>query len=135
MEYSTNVLYSGKVKWFNNNQGYGFITLNNTDDIFVHHSGIKIQTQQYKYLTNGEYVEFNLIKPENKYKYQAVNITGINGGKLMCETKNDEKLTKQVRHQKSHYSANINNNDAIEIATMTKTVTGMRNYANIASNK
>ena len=56
---------NGRVKWFNNKAGYGFITINdcNTNeerDIFVHHSEIRVEQSQYKYLVQGEYVEFDL---------------------------------------------------------------------------
>ena len=54
----------GCVKWFNNKAGYGFITVTDGSkagsDIFVHHSSIQIDTEQYKYLVQGEYVEFSL---------------------------------------------------------------------------
>lgn len=86
------VKYSGRVKWFRN--GYGFITDSTERDIFVHHSGINDNIKHYKYLVQGEYVEFNIVpaKPESKYEYQAVNVTGINLGKLMCETREERRL-------------------------------------------
>jgi cold shock CspA family protein len=96
----------GRVKWFNNKSGYGFITFmtNNNlkgSDIFVHHSSIASKQNLYKYLVQGEYVEFNVEKMENKdnkeHENQATGITGILGGELMCETrfKNKETLTKK----------------------------------------
>jgi CspA family cold shock protein len=85
----------GRVKWFNNKTGYGFITLNDSEteiDIFVHHSGIQVGNEQYKYLVQGEYVEFTLDKVENgNHVYQATHVSGIRGGKLMCETRNQNK--------------------------------------------
>ncbi len=45
----------GKVKWFNNQKGYGFITLESGDDVFVHHS--VIQGEGYKTLDEGQEVE------------------------------------------------------------------------------
>ena len=55
---------TGRVKWFNNKAGYGFITVTDGSrsgsDIFVHHSVIGVASQQYKYLVQGEYVEFDL---------------------------------------------------------------------------
>jgi cold shock CspA family protein len=87
---------SGRVKWFNNKAGYGFITLNDCEtneerDMFVHHSEIKVEQTQYKYLVQGEYVEFivGAINRENKLDVHATNVRGINGGKLMCETRNE----------------------------------------------
>ena len=89
----------GRVKWFNTKAGYGFITV--TDgaqagtDVFVHHSDINVVNQQYKYLVQGEYVEFNLTKVESeKYEWQASNVSGIKGGKLMCETRYELKVAK-----------------------------------------
>lgn len=49
----------GKVKWFNNEKGYGFIVKENYDDIFVHYSAII--DQGYKTLKEGELVEFDLV--------------------------------------------------------------------------
>ena len=85
---------SGRVKWFNNKAGYGFITVGETNeerDLFVHHSEIRVVQTQYKYLVQGEYVEFTIspISRENKIDTHATNVRGINGGKLMCETRNE----------------------------------------------
>ena len=82
----------GKVKWFNNKAGYGFITASEGEysgkDIFVHYSTINVSNLQYKYLVQGEYVEFELIKSQtDKHEYQATNVTGIRGGSIMCETR------------------------------------------------
>ena len=91
---------TGRVKWFNNKAGYGFITANDGDragsDIFVHHSGINVENQQqYKYLLQGEYVEFSLIKTEGeKHEVQASDVSGIKGGKLMCETRNENRAAR-----------------------------------------
>jgi cold shock CspA family protein len=77
----------GQVKWFNDKYGYGFITINDGPDkgkdIFVHHSGIKPANSNYKTLRKGEYVNFNIVKGLNGL--QAIDITGINGGPLMCD--------------------------------------------------
>ncbi len=48
----------GKVKWFNNQKGYGFITPENGKDVFVHHS--VIQGEGYKSLEEGQEVEFEI---------------------------------------------------------------------------
>lgn len=45
----------GTVKWFNSSKGYGFITLETGQDVFVHHS--EIQGNGYKSLNEGETVE------------------------------------------------------------------------------
>jgi CspA family cold shock protein len=50
----------GKVKWFNNEKGYGFIEVDNLDDIFVHYSAIS--KNGYKTLKEGAVVNFKLIE-------------------------------------------------------------------------
>jgi CspA family cold shock protein len=51
---------SGTVKWFNNAKGFGFITRDGGDDIFVHFRSIT--GDGYKSLDEGQLVEFNLIE-------------------------------------------------------------------------
>ena len=59
-------------------------------DVFVHHSTIKVAQEQYRYLVQGEYVEFVLSKiadASNKHEFQAADVSGVKGGKLICETR------------------------------------------------
>jgi len=63
----------GRVKWFNNEKGYGFIDYKKGEDIFVHYS--TINCEGYKTLTEGQYVEFTLL--ETSKGYQAVDVTPI----------------------------------------------------------
>ena len=96
-------VYTGRVKWFNNRAGYGFITVNNgTDDIeglFVHHTAINVGSEQYKYLVEGEYINFKKIASENcEHKFQAGEVRGVEGGQLMCETRNS---SRSVRAEKT----------------------------------
>jgi len=86
----------GRVKWFNNKSGFGFITGTEGSqlgvDIFVHHSDIQVSSDQYKYLVQGEYVEFQLAKSATEgHEFQAVSVLGVKGGKLMCETRNESR--------------------------------------------
>jgi CspA family cold shock protein len=61
----------GKVKWFNNQKGYGFITPENGKDVFVHHTAIK--ADGYRTLEEGQEVEFDIQQgPKGE---QAVNVT------------------------------------------------------------
>lgn len=84
--------FTGQVKWFNTKAGYGFITGCNgaydNKDIFVHFSSIKVTNSQYRYLVQGEYVEFDVVKPEgDKHEHHAVNVSGLYMGPIMCEAK------------------------------------------------
>ena len=64
----------GKIKWFNNDKGYGFIEYKNNEDIFVHYSSIVMDG--YKSLKQGDYVEFYII--ETSKGLQAQNVLLIN---------------------------------------------------------
>ena len=91
VEHSKNMKHVGQVKWFNNKSGYGFITVlddGEKKDIFAHHTSIFVKGDLYKYLVQGEYVEFYIEKMESKnHENQAVKITGIMSNELMCETR------------------------------------------------
>ena len=115
--------FTGRVKWFNNKAGYGFITVTDGSkagsDIFVHHSSIKIDTEQYKYLVQGEYVDFNLSEvTSSSHEYQAGDVSGIKGGKLMCETRNELRSTRSQHRDSSPTAA------ATTVATGATDATG-----------
>ena len=79
---------SGCVKWFNKKRGYGFISTEDGQEVFVHHEGIYVSVEQYRYLVQGEYVEFEYVPSANKgHHVQASAVTGPRGQKLMCETR------------------------------------------------
>jgi CspA family cold shock protein len=92
-------VYFGQVKWFNKNKNFGFITIiTNGDgefkgqDIFVHQRNIN--AVGYRTLSPGEYVQFNRTENDNEstkttHPFHATQVSGIYGGKLMCEIRND----------------------------------------------
>ncbi len=64
------VLAEGTVKWFSNEKGYGFISREGGDDVFVHHS--KIEMEGYRSLTEGQRVEFEV--EQGPKGLQATNV-------------------------------------------------------------
>ena len=63
-------MVQGTVKWFNNQKGYGFISPESGNDVFVHHS--EIQGDGYKTLNEGETVSFEIT--EGPKGQQAQNV-------------------------------------------------------------
>ncbi|MBI4456135.1 MAG: cold shock domain-containing protein [Acidobacteria bacterium] len=63
----------GKVKWFNNTKGYGFIEREQGGDIFVHHTAI--QATGFRSLEEGEAVQFDVV--EGPKGLQAANVTKL----------------------------------------------------------
>ncbi|OGX28121.1 MAG: cold-shock protein [Omnitrophica WOR_2 bacterium RIFCSPHIGHO2_01_FULL_48_9] len=61
---------TGKVKWFNAKKGYGFITADTGEDVFVHFS--EIQDSGYKSLDEGQAVDFEITKDEKGFKAKNV---------------------------------------------------------------
>ncbi|MPM82759.1 Cold shock protein CspD [bioreactor metagenome] len=64
---------TGVVKWFNNEKGFGFISVEGGDDVFVHFSAI--QGDGYKSLEEGQNVEFDVV--EGAKGPQAANVVRI----------------------------------------------------------
>jgi CspA family cold shock protein len=60
----------GTVKWFNNEKGYGFISRNSGDDVFVHHTAI--QGGGFKSLNEGDNIEFEVVKGPKGLQAQNV---------------------------------------------------------------
>ena len=96
---SASVRLTGRVKWFNNKTGFGFITIvggneqfKDASEIFAHHSAVKVSQEQYRYLVEGEYVEFSVSDTASgDHKFQAADVRGVKGGKLFCETRNEQR--------------------------------------------
>ena len=133
----TNIRILGQVKWFNTKSGFGFITVCKKEpilsdmDIFVHYSSLNVINNQYRYLVQGEYVEFNVVKPDNdKYEFHAVNVSGVQGGTIMCEIRRltmdskqhhaQEVIEKKTLVKQSHYVNNDFNELSDEIYDYVK---------------
>ncbi len=67
------MIYTGKVKWFNDQKGFGFIEREDGDDVFVHFSAI--QNDGFKSLEEGQEVEFEIV--EGDRGPQAANVVAI----------------------------------------------------------
>ncbi len=60
----------GTVKWFNNEKGYGFVSRDSGDDVFVHHTAI--QGSGFKSLNEGDKIEFDVAKGPKGLQAQNV---------------------------------------------------------------
>ena len=104
---STAGKFVGCVKWFNLKTGFGFLTVVGGSDgdesrtvpvkvgseMFVHHTNVRVKDEQYRYLVQGEYVEFSVSEVSNgQHSYQAIDVTGMCSGKLTCETRHESRL-------------------------------------------
>ena len=64
---------NGTVKWFNDKKGFGFISQDNGQDVFVHQTSIK--SEGFRTLAEGDKVEFEVIKDQKGYK--ATNVVKL----------------------------------------------------------
>jgi cold shock protein len=71
-EHST-IMETGTVKWFNDAKGYGFISRQNGEDVFVHFSAI--QANGFRSLQEGQQVQFDVVKGPKGW--QAENVKGV----------------------------------------------------------
>ena len=63
---------TGKVKWFNNEKGYGFITNEEGNDVFVHYSSINVEG--FKTLEEGLTVTYDVIESDRGQQASNVNV-------------------------------------------------------------
>jgi cold shock CspA family protein len=88
----------GRVKWFNNQKGYGFLTYMNSssewEDVFVHHSELPKRNSHFRYLVQDEYVEFALTA-SNAALSTAVDVTGPCGMELAYELRNKRRAEEE----------------------------------------
>ena len=66
-------MQQGTVKWFNADKGYGFITVDNGDEVFAHFS--EIQSDGFKTLEEGQKVSFDIV--EGNRGAQASNVVKL----------------------------------------------------------
>jgi len=116
----------GQIKWFNKNNGYGFANivlihsgletfgLKVGDEVFVHHTSIKPATKCYHMLYAGEYVEFDIIRNKAGDRPQTKDVTGIRGGKLMCDINEESKSKRKDNSKRVKKTENDKNKEEIQ---------------------
>lgn len=101
--------WTGMCKWFNRQSGWGFIALTDSagdytgDEIFVHYNALKVPTNNggeptvFRYLSAGEYVRLQIGKTDDVDRpWQASTVEGIDGGPLLCQSKDVERSARTV---------------------------------------
>lgn len=63
----------GRVKWFNNDKGYGFAVNQSGEDVFVHYRSI-ISDQEYKTLAEGQQIAFTQVRSEKGWQAAEVEV-------------------------------------------------------------
>lgn len=104
MSANTEETHIGRIKWFNNKKGFGFLSNCETnEDVFVHHTGIALGEEAlnsnvniFKTVIEGEYVSYQK-KIDKENRSVAKNVTGVHGGPLLCENVN-KKIFISNRH-------------------------------------
>ena len=72
-----------RVKWFNNEKGFGFLEYNGMEDIFVHYS--QIQCDGYKTLSEGDEVEFDLVNTDKGLQAKDVRSVSEKSGVISSD--------------------------------------------------
>ncbi|UKJ88734.2 cold shock protein [Theileria orientalis] len=97
---------SGTCKWFNSKKGYGFITLDNGEDVFVHQS--EIYADGFRSLRENEKVELEVVLENDRKK--AIHVTGPEGDYVMG-SQNELFRSNRNRYQGSESSTMYRNDD------------------------
>ena len=84
-------------------------------DIFVHHTGVCPKNSNFKTLTKGEYVSLNVTNGQNGL--QAVDVTGVLGGPLMCDNVSVHRPRQFYNHHQAFNSSEGENANATSSST------------------
>ena len=101
---------TGRIKWFNNKKGFGFLSNCVTnEDVFIHHTGIELSEESlnsevniFKTVIEGEYVSYEK-HTDSSGRSVAKKVSGIMGGPLLCENVN-KKIFISNRHTEKNSS-------------------------------
>ena len=111
---------NGRVKWFNNKAGYGFLTISSGEkegtDIFVHHKDIVVGSKQFKYLVDGEYVKFDCTD-------RGITMIDTNTRQLMLGARRWRKVDVRNTNRPYESTEEGSNNTSVERTTKQSTFT------------
>lgn len=86
-----------QVKWFNKRKGYGFALSSTGEELFCHHSDIRVDG--YKYLKSGEYVNGVRVKMDDGKSKVGTISAPLSNGKLMCEVDRQKVREKETKEE------------------------------------
>jgi len=87
-----------QVKWFNKKKGYGFITSSAGEELFCHHSDIKVDG--YKYLKRGEIITGTQVQMDGG-KIKLADIRPVHNFMLMCQVEKNDSREHETRERDS----------------------------------
>ena len=101
-------LREGRVKWFNDTKGYGFIVIDDTPDIFVHYSAIKMEG--FRTLKEGDVVSFELL--HSTKGLQAINVSKVGSGAESAEDAEESAGIQSVEEHSEEYEPEMRRQSA-----------------------